>query len=144
VILVDANLLLYAKFADFPQHQKARAWLEAELSAPGRFGIPWQSSLAFLRLATNPRLFGLPLSIEDAWAQVSEWLSHPRVWVPEPTGDHERVLGEMLSQFHVTGNLVPDAHLAAIAVAHGLVVCSADSDFARFRGVEWKNPLNEE
>ncbi len=87
---------------------------------------------------------GVLLTIGRAWAQVAEWLSQPRVWTPEPTDDHERVLGEILSRSHVTGNLVPDAHLAAIAIEHGLVVCSADSDFARFAGLDWRNPLNEQ
>lgn len=143
MILVDANLLLYAKFADFPQHPKAKTWLETELRTPGKVGIPWQSTLAFLRLATNARLFGAPLSIEQAWAQVAEWLYQPRVWIPEPTEDHAQLLGEILSRSLPTGNLVPDAHLAAIAAGHGLVVCSADSDFAQFTGIDWKNPLAE-
>jgi toxin-antitoxin system PIN domain toxin len=141
VILIDANLLIYAKFSDLPQHIRARRWLEAQMDAPGRVGIPWQSSLAFLRLATNPRLFGRPLGIRAAWQQVSEWLEHPRVWIPEPTEDHPGVLGRILGQAQATGNLVPDAHLAALAIEHGLTVCSADSDFARFSGLEWVNPI---
>ena len=141
MILIDANLLIYAKFSDLPQHPPARAWLENQLSAPGKVGIPWQSSLAFLRLATNPRLFGRPLAIRAAWQQVAEWLDHPRVWVPEPTEEHALILGGILEKVQVTGNLVPDAHLAAIAIEHGLTVCSADSDFARFPGLTWLNPL---
>ena len=144
MILIDANLLVYAKFSDLPQHERARSWLEAQLHSPGRVGIPWQSSLAFLRLATNPRLFGRPLGIAAAWLQVSEWLDHPRVWIPEPTEDHPAVLGRILETVQATGNLVPDAHLAAIAIEHGLTVCSGDSDFARFAGVDWINPLESE
>lgn len=144
MILIDANLLIYAKFSDLPQHRRAREWLEAQLSAPGKVGIPWQSSLAFLRLATNPRLFGRPLGIREAWQQVAEWLEHPRVWIPEPTEDHAVILGRILGQAQATGNLVPDAHLAAIAIEHGLTVCSADSDFARFPELEWVNPLRSE
>lgn len=141
MILVDANLLLYAKFSDLPQHVRARSWMEEQLGSPGRIGIPWQSSLAFLRLATNPRLFGQPLSIGAAWQQVTDWLNHPRVWIPEPTEAHASVLGDLLSRANVTGNLVPDAHLAAIAIEHGLTVCSADADFARFPNVSWLNPI---
>ena len=144
MILVDANLLIYAKFSDLPQHERARHWLEERLNSPGKVGIPWQSSLAFLRLATNPRLFGHPLGILAAWLQVEEWLDHPRVWIPEPTEDHARVLGRLLEQARVTANLVPDAHLAAIAIEHGLTVCSADSDFARFPQLDWVNPLEPE
>ena len=141
MIVIDANLLIYAKFSDLPQHERARRWLEGEFNTPGKIGIPWQTSLAFLRLATNPRLFGRPLGIQAAWEQVTEWLSHPRVWIPEPAEDHGAVLGKLLSGAQATGNLVPDANLAAIAIGHGLTLCSADSDFARFPGLAWRNPL---
>jgi len=76
-----------------------------------------------------------------AWHQVTEWLEHPRVWIPEPGADHALILGSLLDRAHAAGNLVPDAHLAAIAIEHGLTVCSADADFARFPGVSWMNPL---
>ena len=141
MILVDSNLLLYAKFADVPHHAVAGRWLEEQLSSPGRVGIPWQSFLAFLRLSTNARIFARALSTHGAWHQVSEWLSHPRVWIPEPTEEHALVLGKLLAETHATGNLVPDAHLAALAIEHGLTLCSADSDFARFPRLDWFNPL---
>jgi toxin-antitoxin system PIN domain toxin len=141
VILVDANLLVYAKFSDLPQHDAARRWLEQTLNSPGRTGLPWPSLLAFLRLATNPRLFEAPLAIGAAWAQVVEWIAHPRVWIPEPTRDHQEILGRMLAATQATANLVPDAHMAAIAIGHGLTLCSSDSDFARFPGLDWSNPI---
>ena len=141
MILVDANVLLYAQFADFPQHERAREWLEGQMNAPGRIGIPWQTTLAFLRLSTNSRMFRRPLTTRTAWQQVTRWLEHPRVWIPEAGPDHAVILGRLLEQVQATGNLVPDAHLAAIAVEHGLTVCSSDADFARFRGVSWLNPL---
>ncbi len=141
MILVDANLLVYAKFADLPQHPPARRWLEEQLNSRVRLGLPWASAVAFLRLATNPRLFGRPLEMGAAWAQVAEWLRHPRVWVPQPTDEHAVVLGELLEATRATANLVPDAHLAAIAIQHGLTLCSADSDYARFPGLKWSNPL---
>ena len=144
MILVDANLLIYAKFSDLPQHDRSRAWLEEVLNTPGRIGIPWQSVLAFLRLGTNVRLFGRPLSIKAAWAQVAEWLDHPRVWIPEPTAEHQTMLQQLLLATQATANLVPDAHLAALSIGHGLILCSADSDFARFPGLEWENPLRVE
>jgi toxin-antitoxin system PIN domain toxin len=141
VILVDANLLLYAKFSDLPQHPKARSWLEEQFNSPGRVGLPWESCLAFLRLSTNSRLFDQPISADSAWQQVEDWLMHPQVWIPQPTEVHSSVLGELIKTTHITGNLVPDAHLAAIAIQHGLALCSADSDFARFPGLNWMNPL---
>ena len=86
-------------------------------------------------------MFRRPLAIRTAWQQVTRWLEHPRVWIPEPGPDHVGILGQLLEQVQATGKLVPDAHLAAIAIEHGLTVCSADADFARFPGVTWLNPL---
>jgi toxin-antitoxin system PIN domain toxin len=103
--------------------------------------MPWHSLLAFLRVSTNPRVFGRPLSIGSAWEQVLEWIDHPQTWIPEPTDDHAEVLGKILTGMQITAKLIPDAHLAAIAIEHGLTVCSADADFARFPGVTWVNPL---
>jgi toxin-antitoxin system PIN domain toxin len=141
MILVDANLLLYAKVSDYPQHARARSWLEARLNGPNRVGMPWPSLLAFLRLITNPRLFDNPLSMEQAWAQVQEWLRLPTVWVPCPTDRHANILAPLLQVSGSSANLVPDAHLAALAIEHGLTLCSSDSDFSRFVGLRWENPL---
>lgn len=141
MILVDANLLLYAKVADYPQHPRAAAWLEARLNGPDRVGLPWPSLLAFLRLITNPRLFAQPLSLAEAWAQVEEWLALPPVWIPLPTVHHALQLGPLLHVAGATANLIPDAHLAALAIEHDLTLCSSDQDFARFPGLRWDNPL---
>lgn len=141
MILVDANLLLYAKGQDLPQHAAAAAWLDQELAGPSRVGLPWPSLMGFLRIGTNPRLFNRPLSMDQAWEQVAEWLDLPTVWVPQPTERHAAVVGELLKAANASGNLVSDAHLAAIALEHGLEVCSTDADFARFPGVRWRNPL---
>lgn len=144
MILVDSNLLLYAKFEDVPQHRRAKAWVEEQMNGTTRVGIPWQSSLAFLRLATNQRVFAHPLPIAAAWKQLMEWLDRPKVWIPEPTEEHASVLGDLLLDASVTGNLVADAHLAALAIEHGLTICSADSDFAKFAGVSWLNPMTDD
>jgi len=140
-ILVDANLLLYAKFSAFPHHPRARSWLEARFSNSPRIGLPWPSLLAFLRIGTNPRVFDTPLPADQAWDQVQEWLALPAVWIPQPTENHVGVLGRMLQQARITANLVMDAHLAALAVEHGLTLCSTDGDFARFPGLRWEDPL---
>lgn len=141
MILVDANLLLYAKIPEYPQHPVVHEWMERQLNSSGRVGLPWQVLLAFLRLTTNARMYDRPFSIRMAWQQVIDWISHPRVWIPEPTADHALVLGRLLTETHATGNLVNDAHLAALAIEHGLTLCSADSDFARFPRLDWFNPL---
>jgi uncharacterized protein len=143
VILVDANLLLYAKFSDMPQHSRATSWLEQVVRDDIRIGLPWPSLLAFVRISTNARVYARPLAMSQAWEQVEGWLALPRAWIPHPTDQHPRILGRLLSEATVSGNLVSDAHLAALSLEHGLELCTADSDFARFPGVRWRNPLVE-
>jgi toxin-antitoxin system PIN domain toxin len=141
VILVDANILLYASDQTSALHMRAQSWLDGELTGLGRVGLPWTTLLAFLRIATNPRVFPRPLTMADAWQQVTAWLARDPVWVPQPTERHADVLGALLAQPGVLGNLVTDAHLAALAIEHGLTLCSTDGDFARFPGLRWLNPL---
>ena len=141
MILVDANLLIYAHVNTFPQHEHARRWLDERLNGVAPVGLPWPSILAFLRLTTNPRVFERPEPMLDAWQQVISWLQAERVWIPQPTERHQDVLGELLAAPGVHANLVPDAHLAALAIEHGLILCSTDGDFARFAGLRWENPL---
>jgi toxin-antitoxin system PIN domain toxin len=141
VIVVDANLLIYAHAAALPQHDDARVWLEQQLNGRHRVGLPWASLLAFLRIVTNRRLFDPPAPIDAAWTKVGEWLARDPVWVPTPTRAHADVLGRLLVEQRLSANLVPDAHLAALALEHGLTVASTDGDFARFEGLGWMNPL---
>jgi uncharacterized protein len=141
VILVDANLLIYAHVGSFAQHERARAWLDAQLSGAGPVGMPWPSLLGFLRIVTNPRVFTRPAPIAAAWKQVQAWLDVEVAWIPQPTPRHRVVLGQLLKVAGVQANLVPDAHLAALAIEHGLTLCSTDADFARFAGLRWSDPL---
>jgi len=143
VILVDANLLLYARHARFDEHPRARQWLEDHLNGTTQVGLPWQSLMAFLRVSINPRVFEKPLTVAAAWRQVEEWLGCEPVWTPTPSDSHAAVLGRLLKDVAMTPNLVADAHLAALAIEHGLTLCSADGDFARFGGLRWSNPLRE-
>ena len=141
MILLDANILLYAHVSSFAQHQAAHDWLDQQFNGYDRVGLPWVSILAFLRLVTNPRVFEQPEPIGDAWRQVHAWLACETAWIPEPTERHVDLLGDLLALPGVHSNLVPDAHLAALAMEHGLMLCSTDGDFARFRGLRWQNPL---
>lgn len=144
MILVDANLLVYAKMSVFPKHSLALQWLDGRFNGMERVGLPWPSLIAFLRLVTNPRVFDRPMGAGAAWAQVEEWLSLPQAWIPLPTDRHAETLGRLLQASSATANLVPDAHLAALAIEHGLVLCSTDGDFARFEGLRWENPLTRD
>jgi len=140
-VIVDANILLYAVDSASPQHDRARTWLEDALNGHGRVGLPWSSLTAFLRIATHPRVSADPLSQAEAWGFVADWLAAGPAWIPVPTDRHAEVLGRLLADGDLRGNLVPDADLAALAIEHGVGICSADSDFARFTGLEWFNPL---
>jgi toxin-antitoxin system PIN domain toxin len=141
VILVDANLLLYAANHAAPEHEAARAWLDEQLSGSSRVGLPWPSLLAFVRLATNPLVLRQPASLSAAWAQVDEWLGADVAWVPVATEHHRRLMARFCQAPWMTSRLVPDAHLAALAIEHGLTLCSTDGDFARFPELDWRNPL---
>lgn len=143
MILIDANLLLYGTVKDYPYHQQARRWLEDQLNSGRRVGLPWPTLLAFIRIGTNPKAFDRPLSIRDAWDQVQEWLALPSVWIPLPTDRHAEILGDLLHEAEAVANLVPDAHLAALAIEHGLTLHSTDGDFARFPQLQWRNPLHK-
>jgi hypothetical protein len=111
------------------------------LNGAAPVGLPWHALLGFLRISTNKRIVERPLPMTGAWVQVLSWLGRENVWIPQPTARHAEILGGLIVQPGVHGNLVPDAHLAALAIEHGLTLCSTDGDFARFSGLRWLNPL---
>ena len=141
MILVDANLLVYSHVGSFPQHCAAREWLDDRINATAPVGMPWASLLGFVRLVSNPRIFAHPSSVMMAWRQVESWLATSAAWIPSPTERHREILAPLMRNAEGRANLVPDAHVAALAIEHGLVLCSTDGDFARFDGLEWINPL---
>jgi len=140
-MLLDANLLLYAVHQGTEEHRPASTWLTEQLNGPRRVGFPWQSLVAFLRISTHARAFQRPLSSATAWEVVRDWLAAPAAWIPEPGPQYGQILGELVTTYDVRGNLVPDATLAALAIEHGVTLCSNDTDFARFRALRWENPL---
>jgi toxin-antitoxin system PIN domain toxin len=142
MILVDANVLIYAVNTDSPHHRKAKSWLESVLSGPQTVGLSWIVLLAFLRLTTRSGVFDKPLSIRKAFDVVDSWLAQPAAVTVEPTLQHARVLRDLLLPLGAGGNLTSDAHLAALAIEHGAELCSSDSDFARFPRLRWHNPLS--
>jgi toxin-antitoxin system PIN domain toxin len=140
-MLLDANLLLYAVHKGAPQHERTATWLTEQLNGPKRVGLPWQSLAAFLRISTHPRAFQHPLAPHTAWELVTDWLAAPVAWIPQPGPEHARILGKLITTYEIRGNLVPDAQLAALAIEHGVPLCSNDTDFARFRELRWVDPL---
>lgn len=141
MILVDANLLIYAVDADSVHHEAARRWLEETLSGTTRVGLPWIVLLAFVRITTRAGIFERPLPVDRALAYVDSWLDQPFATAIAPGESHWAILRGLLAASGTAGNLTADAHLAALAIENRCPVYSTDNDFARFRGVEHKNPL---
>ena len=112
------------------------------LNGPAPLGMPWSSLLAFVRIVSNPRVFAQPETVGDAWRQVREWLACRSAWIPVPTERHADALDLLLSGSSMTSKVVPDADLAALAIEHGVTLCSTDGDFARFPHLRWENPLD--
>ena len=141
MIVLDANILLYAYDSASAFHGKARAWLENVLSGSEPVGLPWQSALAFVRIATNPRLSGERLSPEEASQIVDSWLAQPNVRLLAPGDHHWPLVRRMIVDGQARGPLVTDAELAALTIEYGGVLHTTDRDFARFPGLRWTNPL---
>jgi toxin-antitoxin system PIN domain toxin len=140
VKLVDANVLLYAVNSDADHHERSRQWLDRSLSGDDTVGFAWIALLAFVRLSTREGLFPRPLSMDAAMDRVDAWLAAPSAVVLEPTIEHGRVLRSLLAPLTTAGNLVNDAHLAALAVEHKCEIVSFDNDFSRFAEVRWREP----
>jgi hypothetical protein len=143
VIVIDANILLYAYDKTSERHTQARKWVEEVFSGPMPVGLPWQSISAFLRITTNRRLPGHRFSSEEAATVVNSWLAQPCVRLLSPGENHWPIFRKMLTEGQASGPLVTDAHLAALTIEAGGVLHTTDRDFARFRGLKWTNPLDE-
>jgi toxin-antitoxin system PIN domain toxin len=142
LILVDANILLYAEDAASPMHESARLWWDEQLSGSDNLCLSWPVLTAFLRIGTNRRVFSNPLTLAEAVERVQSWLDQPCTRIITPTERHWVIFRELLEKGQAAANLVPDAHLAALAMEYGCVLCSTDSDFSRFPSLKWRNPLS--
>lgn len=139
-MILDANVLLYAVDEQSHFHTTALTWLDEAMNGVERVGFPWVSLTAFQRIITHPRATANPLTPTEAWGYITDWLDADQAWIPTPGVRHRDILGRLLVDGDLRGNLVPDAHLAALAIEHGTAICSFDSDFARFPGLGWINP----
>jgi uncharacterized protein len=142
VIILDANILLYAYDSASSHHVKARSWIEQVFSDATPIGLPWQTAGAFLRIMTNPRLPGERFSLSEAVQIVNRWLEQPNIRLLAPGDDHWPLFRQMIVEGQAPGPLVTDAQLAALTIEYGGVLHTTDRDFARFPGLRWKNPLN--
>jgi toxin-antitoxin system PIN domain toxin len=143
LLLIDANLLVYAYHTQSAEHVASRQWLEAALSGTEPVRLAWVTIWAFLRISTNSRVFKRPLSPGEAGGAVAAWLDQPNVSVIEPAECHWDILRELVRKGQASGPLIMDAALAAIAIENGATLCTADRDFARFPGLKWINPLDQ-
>ena len=141
MILVDANLLIYAVNSDAIQHQQARKWLEQTLSGSTEVGLAWIVILAFIRITTRPGIMTRPLNSNDAISYIDSWLQQPHVQLIAPGANHWPILRNLLKAAGTAGSLTSDAHLAALAIEHGAEIYSADYDFRRYAGITHINPL---
>ena len=143
MILPDVNLLVYSIDETSPFHRGARVWWESVLSSTEPVGLCYPSILGFIRLVTNRRLFEKPLTVNIAIEHVERWFGQPNTMLIVPTTRHWALLAKLLSSVGVGANLTTDAHIAALAIEHGYTLYSNDNDFARFKGLQWQNPLHE-
>jgi uncharacterized protein len=141
VILIDANLLIYAYDRSSPFHEPARRWIERTFSGTEPVRLSWTALLAFVRITTNAKAFTAPLSIEEAVDAVDSWFAQPEVDTLEPGEQHRAILRQLLTEAQVTGPLAMDAHLAALAIEHGATLYTTDGDFELFPGLHFVNPL---
>ena len=141
MILVDANLLLYAEDSLSEHHETARNWWDTQLSGSDAVALCWPVLTAFIRIGTNARLHKRPLTLKEAIERVQSWIDQPCVRIIQASEQHWELFQKMLRVGNATANLVSDARLAALAVEHNCVLHSTDTDFARFRGLKWKNPI---
>lgn len=141
MILIDANLLLYAYHPQSDQHEASRAWLESTLSGTEHVRFAWLTIWAFLRISTNPRAFERSLTTTEAEVMVASWLGQPQVGILEPGDRHWDILQGLMRKGQTVGPLIMDAVLASIALEHGAILYTTDRDFSRFPSLKWTNPL---
>jgi toxin-antitoxin system PIN domain toxin len=140
MVIVDANVLLYAVDSSSSQHARCRSWLDGSLAGAEAVGFTWIALLAFIRIGTNPAILPNQMTTDEATGQAEAWLGAPAAVIAQPTARHAGLLRGLLRDTGTAGNLTTDAHLAALAIEHGADIVSYDRDFARFAGVRHRLP----
>ena len=138
--IVDLNVLLYAVNEDSVHHRTALRWWEEALNGDEKIGLPWIVLIGFLRLSTSPAVFSRPLDADTALRKVDDWLALDTTRLLTERDEHWEILRSLLADAGTAGNLTTDAHLAALAISHGAVLVSFDTDFSRFKGLRRETP----
>jgi toxin-antitoxin system PIN domain toxin len=140
--VADVNILVYAHREEMPRHRELNAWLSEAAVGPVGLGLTTIVTAGFVRIVTNHRILSRPSTTDEALAFLDTLRLGPAVRLVEPGGRHWSIFGDLCRRADATGNLVPDAALAAIAIEHGATLITTDRDFARFPGLHWQHPLD--
>ncbi len=141
MVLPDVNLLVFAYNAAAPRHDDALAWWQGLMTGREQIGIPWAVVIGFVRLVTHNAVLEEPLPPRAAMGRVRQWFTRQHVQSLEPGPRHLSILEELFERTGVAGTLTTDTHLAALAIEHQCELHSNDTDFSRFPGLRWHNPL---
>lgn len=140
MIVLDVNVILAAHRADHPHHRAVRPWFDELTAGAEQFAVPDVVWAAFVRLATNRRIFEVPTPLADAFAFLKAVRTHPHHLSVVPGEQHLALFEDLCLRFDAAGDLAPDAYLAAITLEQGATLASLDRDFARFGDLEWIVP----
>ncbi|MBA2254177.1 MAG: type II toxin-antitoxin system VapC family toxin [Chloroflexi bacterium] len=141
MIVPDINLLIYAYNSDAPDHERARGWWESVLSSERPVGLAWAVMLGYLRLMTSRSVLIDPFPPKEAIGHIRAWLARPQVLVLGPGARHLELIEGLMEAARASGHMTTDVHLAALTIEHQAELCSNDTDFARFPGLRWSDPL---
>lgn len=141
MLIVDVNILIYVTQEDAIEHQRVLDWWTEAVDGPEPIGLPWTSLVGFLRVSTNKKIYPRPLTIQEATERVASWIEHHNTSLVAPSQNHWKHYKTTLLNSNASGNLVTDAHFAALAISRDATLVSCDTDFARFKNLRWLNPL---
>lgn len=143
MILTDVNILVYAHREDLPQHSKIKSWLEENIMESNLFGLSDLVSSGFIRIVTNPKVFKKPTPIQKAFQFIQTLKNLDHCLMIEPGKKHWEIFSKLCQETKAKGNLITDAYFAALAIESNCDWISTDTDYQKFKGLKWINPLRK-